>query len=111
MEAEGSARVGLSEEFASTVGEVEEIELPFLGDFMEQGSVCLRILTADGKTHTVWSPLSGTILAVNETLNERPGLVVRDPYGEGWLLRLEPGNLASELEGLSAEYEEEEEQG
>ena len=63
--------------------------------------------TVDGKTHTVWSPLSGTILGVNETLKERPDLVARDPYGEGWLLRLEPGNLASELEGLSAEYEEE----
>ena len=67
---------------------------------MEQGSVCLRFLTSDGKTHNLWSPLSGSILEFNDELRSDPSLAARDPYGSGWLLRLDPRNLEEELRGL-----------
>jgi CheY-like chemotaxis protein/glycine cleavage system H lipoate-binding protein len=97
---DGSARIGLEETFALTVGDIDEIELPAAGDYVEQGSVCLRILTSDGKTHTLWSALSGSILEVNPALETDPSVAVREPYKEGWLLRLDPGNLEDELKGL-----------
>ena len=96
-----SARVGLSADFAATVGEAEGIELPAVGDYVEQGSVCVRILTTDGKTHTLWSPLSGSILELNSLVADRPALAVEDPFEAGWLLRIDPGNLEEELKGLS----------
>lgn len=96
-----SARVGLSSDFAATVGAAEGLELPAVGDYVEQGSVCVRILTTDGRTHTLWSPLSGSILEVNSLVAERPGLVVEDPFETGWLIRIDPGNLEQELKGLS----------
>ena len=97
---DGSARIGLEETFAMTVGEIEGIEMPAAGDYVEQGSVCLRILTKDGKTHTLWSALSGSILELNPDLEKTPDLAVKEPYGDGWLLRIDPGNLEEELKGL-----------
>lgn len=101
VDVNGAATVGLEQAYAATVGEVDHIELPAVGDYLEQGSVCLRILSSDGKTHTLWSPLSGSVLAVNDRLRESPELSKEDPAGEGWLISIEPGNLEEELEGLS----------
>jgi len=95
-----TARIGLAQRFADTVGEVNEVELPAVGDYLEQGCACLRLLTADGRTHTLWSPLSGSVLELNEKLHENANLAVEDPAGEGWLVRLDPANLEEELKGL-----------
>ncbi len=100
---DGSAKIGLEDTFARTVGEIDEIEMPAAGDYVEQGSVCLRILTKDGKTHTLWSALSGSILELNADLVANPELAIEDPYGRGWLLRVDPGNLDEELKGLDLE--------
>jgi CheY-like chemotaxis protein/glycine cleavage system H lipoate-binding protein len=100
VEPDGAARVGLEEAFAVTVGEVEQVELPAVGDYVEQGSVCLRLLTKDGRSHTVWCPVSGSVLEVNAYLPGDPSLSVREPFGAGWLIRLAPRNLEEDLRGL-----------
>jgi len=100
VESDGSARIGLERDFADTVGEVVELELPSVGDYLEQGSLCLRFLTDDQRSHTLWSPLSGSVLELNEGLQERPQLATEAPSGEGWLVRLDPANLEEELKGL-----------
>lgn len=103
VQEDGSAKIGLEDTFARTVGEIDEIEMPAPGDYVEQGSVCLRIMTKDGKTHTLWSALSGSILELNADLAENPNLALKQPYGRGWLLRVDPGNLDEELKGLGME--------
>jgi CheY-like chemotaxis protein len=100
VEADGTARIGLSQDFAGTVGQVSDLELPAQGDYLEQGSVCVRLLTDDGRAHTLWSPLSGSVLELNEKLRETPELAAQDPSHEGWLVRLDPTNLADELASL-----------
>ena len=47
----------------------------------------------------IYSPLSGEVLAVNESLEDEPELVNSDPYNDGWFFKLQPEDL-SELEGL-----------
>jgi len=100
VEPDGSARIGLERSFAETMGEVTEVELPSVGDFIEQGSVCLRFLTADERSHTLWSPLSGSVVELNANLREHPSLATESPSSEGWLVRLDPANLEEELKGL-----------
>jgi CheY-like chemotaxis protein/glycine cleavage system H lipoate-binding protein len=100
VESDNTARIGLARTFADSVGKVSEVELPAVGDYLEQGSVCLRLLTADGRSHTLWSPLSGGVLELNEALRENPGLVAEDPSGEGWLVRIDSANLEEELKDL-----------
>jgi len=101
VELDGTARIGLERSFANTVGEVNEVELPSVGDVLEQGSVCLRFLTTDGRSHTLWSPLSGSVLELNESLRKNPRLATEDPTAGGWLVRLAPANLEEELKGLN----------
>jgi glycine cleavage system H lipoate-binding protein len=100
VELGGTARIGVAQAFADTVRKVTEVELPAEGDYLEQGSVCARLLTADGRSHTLWSPLSGSVLELNKKLRENPNLSREDPAGEGWLVRLDPGHLEEELKGL-----------
>ena len=47
---DGTARIGLDRDFAATVGTPEELELPLAGDFLEQGSACLKLESADGRS-------------------------------------------------------------
>ena len=47
-----------------------------MGDYLEQGSACIRLLTNDGRSHTLWSPLSGRVLELNEKLREDPRVQV-----------------------------------
>ena len=47
----------------------------------------------------IYAPVSGEVVEVNEALEDDPGLVNNDPYGDGWLFRLEPSE-PSELDGL-----------
>ena len=95
-----TARIGLARSFVDTVGKVSQVELPAVGDYLEQGSVCLRLLTADGRSHTLWSPLSGSVIELNEQLRENPNLAAKEPSGEDWLVRLDPANLEEELKDL-----------
>jgi CheY-like chemotaxis protein/glycine cleavage system H lipoate-binding protein len=98
---DGSARLGLSEEFAATAGEPDSLDLPGAGDFLEQGSAALKLLSKDGRTHVLWTPVSGNVIEVNPALAADPSLAVRDPGGEGWLLRLDAPNLKAELAALA----------
>ena len=50
--------------------------------------------------HTVWSPLSGEVVKVNQKLLDDPAKALKDPYGEGWLLRIKPSNFDAEREVL-----------
>ncbi|MHA1754107.1 MAG: glycine cleavage system protein H [Candidatus Odinarchaeia archaeon] len=52
------------------------------------------------------SPLSGTIVEVNPQLKSKPSLINDDPYGEGWLVVIEPSNLDEELKNLHHDPEE-----
>ena len=54
-------------------------------------------------TNDLYSPVSGTIIEVNERLKDDPGLVNRDPYGEGWMVIIEFNNTAELDELISAE--------
>ena len=98
---DGTARIGLDRDFAGTVGTPEDLELPQTGDFLEQGSACLKLESADGRSHVLWTPVSGTVIEVNTALTYDAAKAVNDPYGEGWLLRIESGNLDEELKGLA----------
>ncbi|MEN8150966.1 MAG: response regulator, partial [Planctomycetota bacterium] len=65
---DGTARIGLDSDFAATVGTPEDLELPQTGDFLEQGSACLKLESADGRSHVLWTPVSGTVIEVNADL-------------------------------------------
>jgi glycine cleavage system H lipoate-binding protein/ActR/RegA family two-component response regulator len=100
VEEDGTVRIGMDDIFQKTTGDIINIDLPFEGDKLEQGRICVRVTSAGLRIHKLWSPLSGKVIEVNEGLNKYPLTVNMDPYGKGWLVRIEPSKLEEELKNL-----------
>ncbi|NOZ94025.1 MAG: glycine cleavage system protein GcvH [Acidobacteria bacterium] len=88
MRREGdTAVVGITQYAQDQLGEVVYVELPEIGDAVEQGTE-MGTLESVKAVSEFYSPASGEVLAVNERLADEPNLVNDDPYGEGWLVKL-----------------------
>jgi CheY-like chemotaxis protein/glycine cleavage system H lipoate-binding protein len=97
IEADGAARIGVEPTFLRAAGTVTSLDLPDVGDAIDQGRQCALLTTDDGADHKVWSPLSGTVLERNgEIEGESLDLIRTDPYGRGWLIRIRPTRLDDE---------------
>jgi CheY-like chemotaxis protein/glycine cleavage system H lipoate-binding protein len=92
--------LGVKRTFLHTVGKIKSVSLPEEGDELRQGSVLLQIFSADLQSHTLVSPLSGTVVRVNRKVLKEPDNVLQDPYGEGWLIRLKPSKFDYEIKML-----------
>ncbi|MFC7007968.1 glycine cleavage system protein GcvH [Halalkalicoccus salilacus] len=92
-----SGRVGITNFAQDELGDVVFVELPAEGDELEQEGE-LGVIESIKAVSDLYAPVGGTVVAVNETLFDRPELVNDDPFGEGWLLELEFDE--SDLDGL-----------
>jgi glycine cleavage system H protein len=82
------ATVGITETAAQALGELVYVELPEVGDEVRAGTVCGEVESTKSVSE-LYSPVSGTVVEVNEAAIDDPALVSSDPYGAGWLLRVE----------------------
>ena len=96
QEENGIVLLGVERSFLSTIGKIQMINLPAKGDRLRQGGTYLQIFSTDLRSHTVLSPLSGMVVEVNQKVLENPNSALQDPYGEGWLIRLEPSKFEFE---------------
>ncbi|MBW2038826.1 MAG: glycine cleavage system protein H [Deltaproteobacteria bacterium] len=92
---DGKLRVGLDDFGQWLLGQIEEVTLPCQGGRVEPAHPLVRVSCAQG-TAEIPSPLSGTVVGVNEGLRRDSSLINTDPYGQGWLLEVQPvkGELA-----------------
>ncbi|MBN1105344.1 MAG: glycine cleavage system protein GcvH [Deltaproteobacteria bacterium] len=91
--------VGMSDFFQKEAGDIVFIDLPDEGEDVSQGEVCGKIQSRKWIGKLV-APVSGEITAINEDLEEDTSLINNDPYGKGWILVIEAGDLDSELGNL-----------
>ena len=96
---DGKARVGMNDMFQSEAGDIVFVDLPEEGDDIDAGEVCGKIQSAKWIGKLV-APISGEVAEVNEEVSDEPGLINRDPYGEGWIVVIEPSSLDDELGSL-----------
>jgi glycine cleavage system H protein len=82
-----SATVGITEYAQSALGDITFVELPGVGDEVEQFER-LTSLESVKSASDIFSPVSGKIAEVNEELTEDPGLINRDCYEKGWIARI-----------------------
>jgi len=83
----GSATIGITDFAQSALGEVTYVELPEVGAKLSQGKE-FAVVESLKAASDVYAPLSGTVAAVNEKLEEEPKTVNTAPYGDGWLCKL-----------------------
>ncbi len=99
---DGTAFLGITDILSQILGPIEDVELPDVNDEIRQGSRLAHVLTRDELRHTVWSALSGRVIELNAAVQASWEGIQRDPMGEGWLVRITPEDLESELVNLSA---------
>jgi glycine cleavage system H protein len=90
--------LGLTNFIQGELGTVICAELPEVGDIIEEGEVFAE-LESVSTVHELISPVSGTVLAVNPQLEERPSIINEDPYNDGWLVEIQLKD-DSELDSL-----------
>lgn len=84
-------RVGISDFAQSALGDLTFVELPAVGATITKGEE-FGTLESTKSVSPLMSPVDGKIVAINEALNDDPGAVNRDPYGEGWIVEVEPSD-------------------
>jgi glycine cleavage system H protein len=86
---EGSnATVGISDNAQSQLGDVIFLELPEVGATLAAGAKFGAIESVKAASD-LYAPIGGTVTEVNAALTEHPELVNSDPYGDGWMLKLD----------------------
>lgn len=94
----GQAAIGISRYAADQLGDVVFVEVPALGTQLKKGQ-SFGVVESVKAVSDLYSPVDGTVVAVNDALNEEPGFVSEDPYGKGWIVKVEladPAQLESE---------------
>lgn len=103
---EGSeAYVGITDFAQSQLGDIVFVDVTTEGESLAQNDV-FGTIEAVKTVSDAFIPVSGEVLEFNEALNDNPVAVNKDPYGEGWMIKITLSNPA-ELDGLlsAAEYE------
>lgn len=100
------AVVGITDYAQDSLGDVVYVELPKAGEVFAANESFGSVESVKAVSE-VFSPVSGTIAGVNEALADEPEKVNQDPYGEGWMIRVEMSN-SGEVDSLltAAEYED-----
>ena len=99
VRADGSrATIGITSFAADELGDIVFVELPEPGARLAQYGT-FGVIESVKAVSDLYAPVSGEVVEVNDALRDRPELVNSDPYGEGWIARVQLGDTA-ELDGL-----------
>jgi glycine cleavage system H protein len=89
VRADGSrVRIGITDYAQDALGDIVFVDLPAVGTDVDAGGQ-LGEVESTKSVSEIYSPLAGTVTAVNEVLTDGPERINQDPYGEGWICELE----------------------
>ena len=94
----GSVRIGITDFAQQALGDVVYVSLPEVGANLTKGDAFGEVESTKSVSD-LFAPVTGTVLARNDALDEHPELINADPYGEGWIVEIEVA-ADGELEGL-----------
>ena len=93
---DGTIEIGITDHAQQALGDLVFVEVPEAGRRLAAGDACAVVESVKAASD-VYSPIAGEVTAGNPKLATEPELINRDPYGEGWIMRLKPaGGAASE---------------
>ena len=84
----GALEIGITDHAQSALGDLVFVEVPDVGRALKAGEACAVVESVKAASD-VYSPLAGKVIANNSALSVKPELLNEDPYGAGWLFRLE----------------------
>lgn len=93
-----TVRMGITDYAQDALGDVVYVQVPSIGATVRAGDTMSEVESTKSVSD-IYAPVSGTIVAVNDALADRPETVNSDPYGEGWICEIELSDPA-QLDGL-----------
>jgi glycine cleavage system H protein len=97
----GAVEIGITDHAQSALGDLVFVEVPDVGRALHAGEACAVVESVKAASD-VYSPLGGKVTSSNGTLASQPELLNQDPYGAGWLFRLQTSTPADSSALLSA---------
>lgn len=91
--------IGITQFAADELTDITFVQLPKVGTKLTANKAFGEIESVKA-TSDLYSGVSGEVIAVNDQLNTKPGLVNEDPYEKGWMIKVKASNAAGELEKL-----------
>ena len=95
-------RIGVTDFAQDELGDVVFVELPAVGDRIEAGTP-FGVVESIKAVSDLYAPVSGEVLAVNDDVVDAPERLNQDPFGEGWLLDIDPADDSGADDLLSPE--------
>jgi len=99
----GEGTVGITDFAQGSLGDVVFVELPKPGTILQQGEP-FGVIESNKTVSDLFAPVSGRVVAANDSLREHPEAVNQDPYGSGWIVRIaldEPAEVHNLLDAAS----------
>ncbi len=93
-----TARVGITAYAAEQIGDIVFVELPAVGSSVSAGKP-FGVIEAVKSVSELFAPVSGKVIAANESVGKEPEMVAAEPYGGGWLIEVELSD-PGEIDGL-----------
>lgn len=103
IEADGTATIGITDHAQAALGDVTFVDLPKAGATFAKGATFGAVESVKAASD-LYSPVAGTVVAINTDLNASPDLVNREPYGGAWMIKLkldQPAELDALLDAAS----------
>ncbi|MEE8388463.1 MAG: glycine cleavage system protein GcvH [Acidiferrobacterales bacterium] len=91
IEEDGSVTIGITDHAQDLMGDMVFVELPETGNDYSTGDDCAVVESVKAASD-VYAPIAGQVTVVNEALADAPETLNSDPYGEGWIYRLQPSD-------------------
>lgn len=92
----GTVSIGITDFAQGALGDIVYVQLPKVGELVVSGKVCGEVESTKSVSE-IFAPVSGKVIAINESLSNSPELINSDPYNAGWLAEIEVSETASDL--------------
>lgn len=94
-EEDGTVTIGITDHAQAALGDLVYVELPELGQELEVDGE-MAVVESVKAASDVYAPIAGTVTDVNNDLSDDPEKINADPYGDGWIVRMQPAADADE---------------
>jgi glycine cleavage system H protein len=81
-------RIGITDFAQSALGDIVYVQMPKIGEALTAGKVCGEVESTKSVSE-IYSPLTGIVVAVNDSLSATPEILNSDPYGNGWIVEID----------------------
>ena len=88
--------MGITDYAQAALGDIVYVQLPKIGEVVTAGAVCGEVESTKSVSE-IFAPVSGTVVAINDSLSNSPETINSDPYGAGWLAKIEVTSAPQEL--------------